>query len=52
MAKKIDPVMRYVSQLFHEYPHVNIKIVIIGGNSPESRNKNEKRLNKHSYDPK
>ena len=39
-----------LAELFDEYQYQYKKIVIIGGNSPESRNKNEKRLNKHLYD--
>lgn len=39
-----------IAELFSEYQYQYKKIVVIGGNSPETRNKNEKRLNKHLYD--
>jgi len=39
-----------LGELFQEYQHHYKKIVMIGGSSPDTRNKNEKQLNKHLYD--
>ena len=39
-----------LGELFNEYQHQYKKIVMIGGSSPDTRNKNEKRINKHLYD--